>query len=115
MLRQVVSHALEATKLDERLGQEARVEEEKKMPLTKSLGDAIFWLVMLLFLPGVLGALGMTDLLEPIQNMLNKVLEFLLNSLTAAIIFVVGWFIARALCNLLPDHSPLFETGCLLR
>jgi uncharacterized membrane protein YdjX (TVP38/TMEM64 family) len=77
VLRQVVSRALGATKLDERLGKEAGVEEEKKMPLTKSLGDAIFWLVLLLFLPGVLGALGMTDLLKPIQNMLNKVLEFL--------------------------------------
>lgn len=115
VLRQVVSRALGAAKLDERLGKEAGVEEEKKMPLTKSLGDAFFWLVLLLFLPGVLGALGMTDLLEPIQNMLNKVLEFLPNILAAAIIFVVGWFIARALCNLLPDHSPLFETGCLPR
>jgi hypothetical protein len=95
VLRQVVSRALGATKLDERLGKEAGVEEEKKMPLTKSLGDAIFWLVLLLFLPGVLGALGMTDLLKPIQNMLNKVLEFLPNILTAGIIFVVGWFIAR--------------------
>ncbi len=95
VLRQVVSRALGATKLDERLGKEAGVEEEKKMPLTKSLGDAIFWLVLLLFLPGILGALGMTDLLTPIQNMLNKVLEFLPNILTAGIIFVVGWFIAR--------------------
>ncbi len=95
VLRQVVSRALGATKLDERLGKEAGVEEEKKMPLTKSLGDAIFWLVLLLFLPGILGALGMTDLLKPIQNMLNKVLEFLPNILTAGIIFVVGWFIAR--------------------
>lgn len=95
VVRHVVSRALRATKLDERLGKEAGVEEEKKMPLTKSLGDAIFWLILLLFLPGVLGALGMKDLLEPIRNMLNKILEFLPNILTAGIIFVVGWFIAR--------------------
>jgi hypothetical protein len=95
VLRQIVSRALAATKLDERLGKEAGIKGEKKMPLTKSLGDAIFWLVLLLFLPGVLGSLGMKDLLEPIQGMLNKILDFLPNILTAGIIFVVGWFIAR--------------------
>lgn len=95
LLRQIISRALGATRLDEHIGKQAGLGEEQKMPLTKSLSDAVYWLVLLLFLPAVLSTLGMEGILRPVQGMLNKLLDFLPNIFTAAIIFVLGWFIAR--------------------
>lgn len=95
LLRQGITRGLGMTKLDEKLGKQAGFEEKQHLPLTKSLGDAAYWLVFLLFLPAVLSTLNMEGILRPVQGMLNKVLEFLPNILTAAIIFILGWFIAR--------------------
>ena len=95
VLRLVISKALTAAKLDERLKSEVGVEGERKAPLAKSLGDAVYWLVFLLFLPGVLNALAVQGLLEPIQAMVGKVAGFVPNLFTAGIILGVGWFVAR--------------------
>jgi hypothetical protein len=95
VLRMILERALSAAKVDERLGSSAGGEEKKPVNLTKPLSDAVYWLVFLLFLPGVLGALEMKGLLEPVQGMFNKILEFLPNVLTAGIIFLIGFFVAR--------------------
>lgn len=94
-LKLVVSRVLSAAKIDERLGSLAGLEEEGRVPLAQTLGDAVYWLVSLLFLPAVLDALGLEGLLEPVQGMTNKVLGFLPNIFAAGLILVVGWFIAR--------------------
>lgn len=91
LLRLLVSKGLETAKVDERLGSE----EDGPVPLTKSVSDAVYWLVFLLFLPAILGALSLTGILDPIQGMLDKILDFLPNMITAAILLIVGWFVAR--------------------
>ncbi len=92
-LRLLVSRALGATGLDKRLGDEAEV--EGRVPLSKALGDAVYWLVFLLFLPTILDALSLQGLLAPVQELLNEVLGFLPNLLAAGLILLVGWFLAR--------------------
>jgi len=94
-LKLVISRVLSAAKIDKRLGSLAGLEEEGRVPLAQTLGDAVYWLVFLLFLPAVLDALGLEGLLEPVQGMTNKVLGFLPNIFAAGLILVVGWFIAR--------------------
>jgi hypothetical protein len=94
-LRLLITRALSAVKLDERLGGPAGLEEEQRVPLTKSLGDAVYWLVFLLFLPAVLSALDLQGLLLPVQGMVNEVLGFLPNLFAAGLILTVGWFLAR--------------------
>ena len=63
--------------------------------LTQSIGQIAFWFILLMALPMALGRLGLTELIAPIQTMFNDILGFLPNILGAAIIFVVGYFIAR--------------------
>ncbi len=94
-LKLAVLRVLSAAKIDERLGSLAGLEEEGRVPLAQTLGDAVYWLVFLLFLPAVLDALGLQGLLGPVQGMTNKVLGFLPNIFAAGLILVVGWFIAR--------------------
>jgi len=94
-LKLVVSRALRVAKLDERLGSLADLKEEERLPLAQTLGDAVYWLVFLLFLPAVLSALALEGLLQPVQSMIDKVLGFLPNLFAAGLILGVGWFIAR--------------------
>jgi len=95
ILRFFVTRVLKAAKLDERLGTLAGVVEEERVPLSKTLGDAVYWLVFLLFLPALLGALAVEGLLEPVQGMITNILEFLPNIFAAGLILAIGWFVAR--------------------
>jgi hypothetical protein len=65
--------------------------------LAKSMGDVVYWLVFLLFLPAILGALELQGILGPVQSMFDKVLAFLPNMLVAGAILSLGWFFASIL------------------
>jgi len=95
VLRLVITRVMGAAKLDERLGGQVSEGEEKEVLLTKTIGDVVYWLIFLLFLPAVLGALNLQGLLEPVQGMLDKLLGYLPNLVAAGFIGVIGWFVAR--------------------
>jgi len=95
VLRLIVSRLLSAARIDERLSSQAGLKEEERVPLAQTLGDAVYWLVFLLFLPAVLNALDLEGLLQPVQGMIDKVLGFLPNLFAAGLILAVGWFVAR--------------------
>ena len=61
------------------------------------MSEAVYWLVFLLFLPAILGALHLDGLLRPVQSMIDKVLAFLPNLLAAVLILAVGWLLARVI------------------
>jgi hypothetical protein len=94
-LRFVVRRVVSASKLDERLVDQAGLEEGEAPPLSKTMGDAVYWLVFLLFLPAILGALKLEGLLGPVQGMVDKTLAFLPNLLAAVVILGLGWLLAR--------------------
>jgi hypothetical protein len=93
-LKLIISRVLTAAKIDERLGSEAGL-EEKRVPLAQTLGNVLYWLVFLLFLPAVLSALELEGLLQPVQGMINQILGFLPNIFAAGLILAIGWFVAR--------------------
>ena len=95
ILRKVARKAVTATSLNEKLKTEAGMQ-----PLSESLGNVLYGLVLLLFLPSVLAALGLQGLLTPIQGMVDKILVMLPNILAAVALGGVGWFVARLLKNL---------------
>jgi hypothetical protein len=61
------------------------------------MGDVVYWLVFLLFLPAILGTLSLHGILVPVQSMVDKVLAFLPNILVATVIVALGWFFANIL------------------
>ncbi len=95
VLKRLVSGAMAMARLDERLGGEAGLEEGKQPPLSRTLADAVYWLVFLLFLPAILEALSLERMLQPVQDLIGRVLTFLPNVLAAVAILAVGWLIAR--------------------
>ena len=93
-LRMIISKVLDAAKLDERLGEKSGAEKEDYLPLSKTISNAVYWLIFLLFLPAILDSLKLQGLLGPVQNMLNEILNYLPNIFTAAVILLIGWFAA---------------------
>jgi hypothetical protein len=69
-------------------------------PLSRALSEVAYALVFLLFLPAILDVLQLDGLLEPVNELLNKVLGFIPNLVAAALILVVGWFVARLVARL---------------
>lgn len=65
--------------------------------LADSVADIAYWFVFLLFLPAILDGLRLGGLLAPVQGMVDELLAFIPNLVAAAIIFAVGYFIARFL------------------
>ncbi len=94
ILRALVVRASQAAGLDSRLN--ARTGPETvNIPVSRSLGEIVFYLVLLLFLPAILGALGLQGLLEPVNALLNQFLGFLPQIVAAAVILFVGYFVAK--------------------
>ena len=103
VLRFLVNKAVSLTKLDERLSKYGALEEGERVTFGESLATAVFWLVFLLFLPAVLSALGITELALPLQGVLNEILGVIPNILAAGVVFLIGWFIARILFQVLSN------------
>ena len=64
-------------------------------------GDLAFLVVFLLFIPSVLDKLGMRNISAPISSFVTKIIDFIPNVIAAAIILVVGLFLAKIICRLL--------------
>ena len=90
----IVARVLRA--LVRRFGVARSLDERIKSPgITGHLSDTAYWLVWLLALPALLGALQMEGLLTPVQAMVTRLLGFLPNLLGAAVVFGVGFLAAR--------------------
>ena len=63
----------------------------------------MYWLVFLLFLPAVLGALAVEGLLIPVEGMVAVVLAYLPNLFAAGVIVAIGWFAARIVQRLVTN------------
>lgn len=90
IVKQIVTGTLGATSLDENISSEGK-------SLSETIGDISYWLIFLVFLPGVLNAFGIHGLLDPAQSMVDKILNMIPNILAAGAIIFVGWLVAKIL------------------
>ncbi|MCM3500203.1 hypothetical protein M3669_13100, partial [Staphylococcus capitis] len=72
-------------------------------PMSGYLGDVLFWLVILMFLPAILASFALSGLLSPVQGMVDKLLAIVPNIFAAAVIGFVGWVVARVLRGLVTN------------
>lgn len=94
-LRLLVRKGAELLKLDDRLNKYGALEEGEKVSVGEPLATAVFWFILLLFLPAILNALGIASIAQPIQDVFDAIIGYIPNLLAAAVIFLVGWLIAR--------------------
>jgi hypothetical protein len=95
LVRKIVTKALSKTTLDEKLSEHAGM-----APISDGLSQALFWLIILLFVPAVLSALQMDGLMDPFREMVAKFLDIVPNIVAALVIGGVGWILATVLRNL---------------
>ncbi len=98
LLRTLVARVLAKTEWDNKLTQQAGME-----PMSKNVGNVLFWLVILLFIPAILGAYDLQGLLAPVQSMINKILDILPNVFAALVIGFVGWLVAKVMRGLVTN------------
>jgi hypothetical protein len=92
IVRAISKRGMNALNVDERLSSAGSASGSQ---VVKTLSDVVYWIVFLCFIPAILGILGLTGILAPIQTMLGNVLGYLPNILGAALIFVLGMLIAN--------------------
>ena len=92
LIRMIARRGLRALNVDEKLNS---VGTDSGSQVVKTLSDVVYWIVFLCFVPAILGVLGLTGILAPIQTMLSSVLGYLPNVLGAALIFILGMLIAN--------------------
>jgi hypothetical protein len=88
----VTNKALAATKIDDQLSRHAGMQ-----PMSRSVGNMLFWVVILLFAPAILGAYDLGGLLDPVKDMVTKTLDMLPNVFAAFVLlsYPSGRFFSR--------------------
>ncbi|WP_426350526.1 mechanosensitive ion channel [Alloiococcus sp. CFN-8] len=67
----------------------------------KTIGTAVFWIVFILFLPGILDTLNLSRVAIPFGEMTTAFLSFLPKLLGATLVLIVGYVIAKVVRDLL--------------
>ena len=112
-LRFLIIKALAMTKLDDTMTQQVGLVREGQPPMSQTLGNIVYWFIFLLFIPAILDALNLQGLLGPVQGMIDEVLGALPNILEAALIFLIGWFLARIIRQIVTSFLAAIGTDQL--
>jgi hypothetical protein len=102
-LRIVVRRGMASTKLDERVQKDADYTDDKKMSLSNTAGEAVYWLTFLVFLPAILGSLELGGLLGPVRGLVDTLLGYLPNLFAAGLILFIGWLVAKVVRKILTN------------
>lgn len=71
--------------------------------LVESAGKVVFYLVLLMFIPGVLDALNIDGIAGPFENMLDSFLAFIPKLFSAVIVLAIGWLAAKIVRDLVTN------------
>jgi len=95
---QLLGNKVDFDKFGQKTGMTASGEQKTKW--TDTLANIAYYLIFLLFLPAVLNALGIDGLSGPFEDMLSSFINFIPKLVSAAIVFAIGYFIAKLVRNL---------------
>jgi hypothetical protein len=98
LVRVLATKALATTKLDEKLSLEAGMQ-----PMSNNVGNMLFWIIILMFLPALLSTFGLNGLLAPVQGMVKEFLAIMPNIFAGGVIALVGWVVAKILRGLVTN------------
>ncbi|WP_010497616.1 mechanosensitive ion channel [Ligilactobacillus acidipiscis] len=101
LVKNVVTKGFKKIKLDERLVKwKMFTSTEQADNLLDSLGKICYYLIWLVFLPGIFTTFGLNSIASPITDMMNYILQYLPNILLAAVILTIGILVAKLVKNL---------------
>ncbi|MCY0895384.1 MAG: mechanosensitive ion channel [Alicyclobacillaceae bacterium] len=103
LTRFLVRKSLNIASFGKRVEARADLSQDGNPTLVNTIAETAHWLVYLLFIPGIVGALNIPGLLGPFSSMSKVVVSYLPHLLGAALILVVGWFLARIIQRILSN------------
>ncbi len=95
IVKLIVTRVLQAFGLDRRLQQISSEPTTDQISISSSIGNILFALILLLFVPLILDALNLNTAAQPVLTLLNQAFLVLLNVIGAGVIAFIGWLIAR--------------------
>ncbi|MGB3201566.1 MAG: mechanosensitive ion channel [Nodosilinea sp.] len=96
LVRSLVVNGLARFNLDDRLAQQTGIDQgSNPVVLNETIGNVLYWFILLLFIPLILSALELPGLLAPVEGLINSFLQAIPRIVTAAIVLAIGWIIAR--------------------
>lgn len=116
LIRRGTRKGMEAAKLEERFQKWGVAQDEESARGTiKSISQALYYLVWVLFLPGIFQRFGLTAIAQPISNMISTGLEFIPNLIGAALLLIIGLIVGRFLYNLVYNFSQSLNLDRMLK
>ncbi|MEO1068969.1 MAG: mechanosensitive ion channel [Cyanobacteria bacterium J06638_6] len=96
LVRTLVVNGLSRFNLDDRLAQQTNTEPgSSPIVLNETIGNVLYWFILLLFIPLILSALELPGLLAPVEGLIDSFLQAIPRIITASIVLAIGWVIAR--------------------
>lgn len=93
LVRSLVVNGLSRFNLDDRLAQQTG--GSSPVVLNETIGNVLYWFILLLFIPLILSSLQLPGLLAPVEGLINSFLQAIPRIVTAGIVLAIGWVIAR--------------------
>ncbi len=95
-IKRIIYKILSKSKWDSKL----MGDSAKDIKVNKLISKFVYYLIMIVVLLSVLEIMGVSQVLDPIKNMLNEFLTFIPNIVAAGVIGFVGYIIAKIVSNL---------------
>lgn len=96
VVKSLVISGLSRFNLDDRLAEQTGMEPgTSPFLLNETIGNILYWFILLLFVPLILSALEIPGLLAPVEGLIDQFLQAIPRIVTAAIILAIGWVVAR--------------------
>jgi len=92
-LRKIITKIISKSGIDSKL-------KSDKVVISSLIGKLIYFLIMIIVFMLALEKLGMTNVLEPIKEMLNKFLGFIPNIIGAGLVGYIGYMLANVISEL---------------
>jgi hypothetical protein len=102
VVRKILMSVLVSTNVDQKLSSKVDTTSEK-MAVSKSISETAYWLILFFSLPIVLNTLALTSILGPVNLMFSQLLTYIPNIFSAAVILIVGWFIAKLIYKIVSN------------
>ena len=103
LARMVVTSGMNTLRVDERMNKAGALEDGTRASISQTVGHVVFYLILFLFLPLILGALEMEGLLLPVQDMFSGFLGYVPNIFGALLVFGIGYLVARVVRQIITN------------
>ncbi len=112
LAKKVIVKLLQVAKVEKLLAK-LHVKEENANNIINFIGKLVYFVIILLFLPGILSNLGLSNVASPITGMITAIVNFIPKLLAAGLILAIGIFLANLVKEILKPVLDLVKVDAV--